>query len=102
MIDRLVRIAILSVPLLAACPALAKDPPAKESPARETPAKAPPAAEAPPARTPSPGQSATRERQKTCGAEWRALSDAQKAAQGPKWPQYWSKCNKRLKGGDKA
>ncbi|MEE7504694.1 hypothetical protein [Methylobacterium mesophilicum] len=105
MIDRLARIAILSAPLLAACPASAKDAPAKEPPVREAPAKAPPAAEAPAApaaRTPSPGQSATRERQKTCGAEWRALTDAQKAAQGPKWPQFWSKCNKRLKGGDKA
>ncbi|MCX4198675.1 hypothetical protein [Methylobacterium radiotolerans] len=106
MIDRLVRIAVLSVPLLAACPVLAKDPPAKDTPARDAPAReAPakaPAVEAPAARTPSPGQSATRERQKTCGAEWRALTDAQKAAQGPKWPQFWSKCNKRLKGGDKA
>lgn len=111
MIDRLVRIAVLSVPLLAACPVLAKDPPAKDPPAKDTPARdaaareAPakaPAVEAPAARTLSPGQSATRERQKTCGAEWRALTDAQKAAQGPKWPQFWSKCNKRLKGGDKA
>ncbi|MEE7447501.1 hypothetical protein MRF4_06550 [Methylobacterium radiotolerans] len=105
MIDRLVRIAILSVPLLAACPALAKDPPAKDAVAKEAPAKAPPAAEGPAApagRTPGPGQSATRDRQKACGAEWRALTDAQKAAQGPKWPQYWSKCNRRLKGGDKA
>ncbi|MGU3383413.1 hypothetical protein ACLBYG_02830 [Methylobacterium sp. D53M] len=102
MIDRLVRIAVLSVPLLAACPALAKEPPAKESPAKEAPTKAPPVAEAPAARAPSAGQSAARDRQKTCGTEWRALTDAQKAAQGPKWPQYWSKCNKRLKGGDKA
>ncbi|SFD92510.1 hypothetical protein [Methylobacterium sp. 13MFTsu3.1M2] len=102
MIDRLVRIAVLSAPLLAACPALAKEPSAKESPAKEAPTKAPPVAEAPAARTPSAGQSAARDRQKTCGTEWRALTDAQKAAQGPKWPQYWSKCNKRLKGGDKA
>ncbi len=92
----------MSAPLLAACPALAKEPPAKESPAKEAPTKAPPAAEAPAARAPSAGQSAARDRQKTCGTEWRALTDAQKAAQGPKWPQYWSKCNKRLKGGDKA
>ncbi|MFE1599969.1 hypothetical protein [Methylobacterium sp. ID0610] len=40
---------------------------------------------------------AARERQKACGAEWRALSAAEKAAQGPKWPQYFSKCVKRLK-----
>ncbi len=47
-------------------------------------------------------QAAARERQKTCGTEWRALTDAQKATEGPKWPQFWSKCNKRLKGHDKA
>lgn len=104
MIDRLVRIAILSVPLLAAQPVLAKEPAAKESTAKAPPAsEAPSAAPASPAaKQPSPGQSAARDRQKTCGAEWRALTDAQKAAQGPKWPQYWSKCNKRLKGDDKA
>ncbi|MBO1020639.1 hypothetical protein IPV08_11715 [Methylobacterium sp. SD274] len=45
----------------------------------------------------SVGQNAARERQKKCGAEWRALSVADKAAQGPKWPQYYSKCVKRLK-----
>ncbi|MCK2054562.1 MULTISPECIES: hypothetical protein [unclassified Methylobacterium] len=50
-----------------------------------------------PAKELSVGQSAARERQKKCGAEWRALSVADKAAQGPKWPQYYSKCVKRLK-----
>ncbi|WP_407524386.1 hypothetical protein [Methylobacterium oryzisoli] len=40
---------------------------------------------------------AARERQKKCGAEWRALSAGEKAAQGPKWPQYYSKCVKRMK-----
>ncbi|ACA18701.1 conserved hypothetical protein [Methylobacterium sp. 4-46] len=40
---------------------------------------------------------AARERQKKCGAEWRALSTADKAAQGPTWPKYFSKCVKRLK-----
>jgi hypothetical protein len=49
------------------------------------------------AKEPSVGQSAARERQKKCGAEWRALSVSDKAAQGPKWPQYFSKCVKRLK-----
>lgn len=43
------------------------------------------------------GQNAARERQKKCGAEWRALSVGDKATQGPKWPQYYSKCVKRLK-----
>lgn len=49
------------------------------------------------AKEPSVGQSAARQRQKACGAEWRALSVADKAAKGPKWPQYFSKCVKRLK-----
>ncbi|MGH1591295.1 hypothetical protein ACRBEV_26710 [Methylobacterium phyllosphaerae] len=101
MIDRLVRIAILSAPLLVAQPGLSKEAPAKAPPASEAPS-APAAPGRATAKQPSSGQSAARDRQKTCGAEWRALTDAQKAAQGPKWPQYWSKCNKRLKGGDKA
>ncbi|KQP32488.1 hypothetical protein ASF27_18310 [Methylobacterium sp. Leaf102] len=49
------------------------------------------------AKEPTVSQSAARTRQKTCGAEWRALSVADKAAKGPKWPQYFSKCVKRLK-----
>lgn len=49
------------------------------------------------AKEPSVAQSAARERQKKCGAEWRALTAAEKTAQGPKWPQYYSKCVKRLK-----
>ncbi len=49
------------------------------------------------AKEPSVTQSAARSRQKACGAEWRALSVADKAAKGPKWPQYYSKCVKRLK-----
>ena len=55
------------------------------------------AAAAKESREPSVGQSAARERQKKCGVEWRALSVSEKAAQGPKWPQYYSKCVKRLK-----
>ncbi|MEH3144311.1 MAG: hypothetical protein PGN34_02940 [Methylobacterium frigidaeris] len=46
---------------------------------------------------PSVNSLAARERQKTCGAEWRALPAAEKTAQGPKWPQYYSRCVKRLK-----
>ena len=92
MMVRFAKLAALSVPLLITHPALAKD----------APAKAPAAAEAPVAKQPSPGQAAARDRQKKCGAEWRGLTEAQKTAQGPKWPQFWSKCNKRLKGNDKA
>lgn len=97
MIDRLVRIAVLSAPLFMVQPLLAKEAPASAPATSEAPAVKEPAAKAP-----SAGQSAARERQKKCGAEWRALTDAQKSAQGPKWPQFWSSCNKRLKGGDKA
>lgn len=96
MLHRLIAGTALALPLLLAAPAFAKDPP-KEAPAKEAPAKAAPAE-----KTPSPGQAAARGRQKQCGAEWRALTDAQKTAQGPKWPQFWSKCNTRLKGGGKA
>lgn len=38
-----------------------------------------------------------RERQKKCGAEWKAAKAAGKIEKGQKWPQYWSACNKRLK-----
>lgn len=97
MFHRLVRIAALSLPLAVAGPVLAK-----EAPKPAAPAAGPSATEAPAGKQPSPGQAAARERQKKCGAEWRGLTDVQKTAQGPKWPQFWSKCNKRLKGGDKA
>lgn len=45
----------------------------------------------------TPGQLATRERLKKCGAEWKAAKAAGKIEPGMKWPQYWSACNKRLK-----
>jgi hypothetical protein len=50
-------------------------------------------------RPPTPGQLAARERQKKCGAEWRAAKKAGKVQKGMTWPKYWSACNKRLKGG---
>jgi hypothetical protein len=100
MIDRLFRIAALAVPLLVAGPALAKPP--KAPAPTEAPAATNAPAATPAAKEPSPGQAAARDRQKKCGAEWRGLTDAQKTSQGPKWPQFWSKCNKRLKGTDKA
>ncbi|MEE7477135.1 hypothetical protein [Methylobacterium hispanicum] len=95
MLHRLVAGAALALPLLAAAPRPAQAAPkeAAETAKLET---------AKPAKEPSAGQSAARARQKQCGTEWRALTDAQKATQGPKWPQFWSKCNKRLKGNDKA
>ncbi len=51
-----------------------------------------------PKRTPTPGQIAARERQKKCAAEWKVAKDAGKVENGMKWPQFWSACNKRLKG----
>ena len=48
---------------------------------------------------PTPAQLAFRARQKKCGAEWREAKAAGKIAKGTKWPQFWSACNKRLKGG---
>lgn len=83
MLSRLLAAAALAAPLLLAHAAAAREaaaPAAKES-----------------AKEPSVAQSAARERQKKCGAEWRALSATEKTAQGPKWPQYYSKCVKRLK-----
>lgn len=56
-----------------------------------------PGAEAAPRREPGIRALAARERQRKCGAEWRALAPSEKAAQGPRWPQYYSKCVRRLK-----
>lgn len=51
------------------------------------------------AREPTAGQISARERQRKCGAEWKEAKAANKLAAGQKWPQFWSACNKRLKGG---
>ncbi|KAB7782505.1 hypothetical protein [Methylorubrum populi] len=80
MLSRLLAAVVLAAPLLLAQAATARD-----------------ATKEPTAKEPSVAQSAARERQKKCGAEWRALSATEKTAQGPKWPQYYSKCVKRLK-----
>jgi hypothetical protein len=50
-------------------------------------------------RASSPGLAALHERQKKCGAEWRAAKSTGKIETGMTWPKYWSACNKRLKGG---
>lgn len=47
-------------------------------------------------REPTPGQTAARERQRKCGAEWKEAK-AKGATGGMKWPQFWSQCNARLK-----
>jgi hypothetical protein len=46
---------------------------------------------------PSASQLALRERQKTCGAEWKETKAAGKVEAGMKWPKFWSACNTRLK-----
>jgi Ni/Co efflux regulator RcnB len=60
-------------------------------PAKKTKAKKPPTA----------GQLAARERQKKCGAEWKAAKKAGKVEKGMTWPKYWSACNKRLRAAGK-
>lgn len=47
---------------------------------------------------PSAGQSAMRDRQKKCAAEWKQAKADGKLEKGMKWPKFWSACNKRLKG----
>ncbi len=48
-------------------------------------------------KAPSADVTAMRERQKKCGAEWKAAKAAGKIEKGQTWPKYWSACNKRLK-----
>ncbi len=48
-------------------------------------------------KAPSAGVAAMRERQKKCGAEWKAAKASGKIEKGQTWPKYWSACNKRLK-----
>lgn len=50
------------------------------------------------AKAPSADQLAARDRQKKCGATWKADKAAGKLAAGQTWPKYWSACNARLKG----
>ncbi|RVU21748.1 hypothetical protein [Methylobacterium oryzihabitans] len=89
----LVVFAALGGTAAAQTPAASAKAPAASSKAPAASAQAPAAS----AKEPSVQSLAARERQKTCGAEWRALSAAEKTSQGPKWPQYYSKCVKRLK-----
>jgi hypothetical protein len=57
------------------------------APAKAAKAKKPPTA----------GQLAARERQKKCGAKWKAAKAAGKVEKSVTWPKYWSASNKRLK-----
>ena len=59
--------------------------------------KAKPVKKAKSKKPPTAGQLAMREREKKCGAEWRATKKAGKIEKGMTWPKYWSACNKRLR-----
>lgn len=98
----------VSVLIALAAPALAQGGPPAAPPGAAASAPSDPAAKParPPRgkegqagsrREPTAGQLAGRERTRKCGAEWRALSASAKAEAGPKWPQFLSKCVKRLK-----
>jgi hypothetical protein len=52
-----------------------------------------------PKKEPSAAQLAARERQKKCSVEWKEAKAGGKLDKGAKWPQFWSACNTRLKGG---
>ena len=51
---------------------------------------------------PTAGQLAARERMAKCSVEWKDAKASGKVTKEMKWPKFWSECNKRLKGGDKA
>jgi hypothetical protein len=48
--------------------------------------------------TQSPAMAAAHDRQRQCGAQWKADKAAGKIPAGQTWPKYWSACNTRLKG----
>jgi len=63
------------------------------------PAATPASAAAKPAKPVSAGQAAAHDRQKQCGAEWKAKkAEIRKTDPKATWPKFWSDCNKRLKG----
>jgi hypothetical protein len=60
------------------------------------------AAEAKPKKEPTAAQLVARERMGKCSVEWKEAKAGGKIEKGTKWPQFWSACNKRLKGGTSA
>lgn len=69
------------------------------SAAAPAPAAAPMAAAKPvAARQPSAAMNAMHDRQRKCGAMWKADKAAGKVPAGQTWPKYWSACNARMKG----
>jgi hypothetical protein len=94
----LISATIIAAGLLGAQPGMAQA--TAPGGAVEQPVTAKPARRAPAARStkePTVGQMAARERQRKCGVEWKEAKAANRTG-GIKWPQYWSRCNARLKG----
>ncbi len=60
------------------------------------------AVETKPKKEPTASQLAARDRMSKCSVEWKEAKAGGKLEAGAKWPKFWSACNKRLKGGDKA
>jgi hypothetical protein len=58
------------------------------------PATNPAPSMAPAMQTPGAAKMTASERRKACSDGWKTA----KAEPGEKWPQFWSKCNARLKG----
>jgi hypothetical protein len=98
---RLVSAVILGIGVAGAQPSFAQGAPtggagkAAEQPAAEKASRGTRAARS--RREPTAGQMAARERQRKCGAEWKEAKAANRTG-GTKWPQFWSRCNARLKG----
>ena len=61
-------------------------------------AVAAPASAAKGTRAQSPAMLAVHDRQRQCGAQWKADKAAGKIPAGQTWPKYWSACNTRMKG----
>jgi hypothetical protein len=62
----------------------------------------PAGAETKPKKEPTAAQLVARERMGKCSVEWREAKAGGRIEKGMKWPQFWSACNKRLKGGTSA
>ena len=85
--------AVLAAALVAVPLAFATSPAAAQTTTSDT------NTQAKPKRPVSAGQEAMHDRQRKCGAEWKAAKAAGKIEKGMTWPKYWSACNKRLKTG---
>ena len=87
---------LTTLPKTAAVAAAGAPPAAAGRPIPATPAASAVAAKA--ARPQSAAMSAMHDRQRQCGAQWKADKAAGKIPAGQTWPKYWSACNTRLKG----